>query len=280
MAIIIDLYHSSTRVKSMVFNDGSVQVSIPDLPSLAPKSIRVAARLRTPEDQMALIMATSILKEKYPYSKFTLDMPFTPYGRQDQAFVGGEANSMKVWGNIINNLGYDTVIVHDPHSIAVSYINNLVVVPVEDIIEDSMHWTVVEEIIKNSILVSPDAGANKKAHKICKALDIKRMVRADKARDLATGAIIETELYGDVEGEKCLIVDDICDGGRTFIELGKVLKARGAKEVNLFVTHGIFSQGMTPFNGIIDNIVTTRSIYDIERSQKDKADFTGRFIIA
>jgi len=43
-----------------------------------------------------------------------------------------------------------------------------------------------------------------------------------------------------------MIVDDICDGGATFILLAKELYAAGAKEVNLFVTHGIFSKGLIP----------------------------------
>jgi ribose-phosphate pyrophosphokinase len=48
-------------------------------------------------------------------------------------------------------------------------------------------------------------------------------------------------VHGDVENEECLIVDDICDGGRTFLEIAKILKARGASSIELYVTHGIFS---------------------------------------
>lgn len=76
----------------------------------------------------------------------------------------------------------------------------------------------------------------------------------NKARNVQTGEITGTEVYGDVKDKVVLIIDDICDGGRTFIELGKVLKERGASKVILYVTHGIFSQGKQVFEGIIDEV--------------------------
>ena len=46
----------------------------------------------------------------------------------------------------------------------------------------------------------------------------------------------------------------ICDGGRTFVELGKKLKELGATKVNLHVTHGIFSKGKDVFEGTVDEV--------------------------
>ncbi|MEI8631794.1 phosphoribosyltransferase family protein [Vibrio sp. PP-XX7] len=85
------------------------------------------------------------------------------------------------------------------------------------------------------------------------------MIQAQKLRNLKTGEIIKTEVLGDVKGKKVLIADDICDGGRTFVELAKVLKSEGATEISLFVTHGIFSKGFEVFAGLIDVIYTTDS---------------------
>jgi ribose-phosphate pyrophosphokinase len=68
-------------------------------------------------------------------------------------------------------------------------------------------------------------------------------------------------VYGTEEQLKdkhVIIVDDICDGGRTFIELAKVLKSNKVKNITLFVTHGIFSKGVDAlFENGIDNIITT-----------------------
>jgi ribose-phosphate pyrophosphokinase len=113
---------------------------------------------------------------------------------------------------------------------------------------------------RDIVLVSPDAGANKKTFEVAKYFST-NFIRADKLRDLTTGQIKETIVYADdLTGKTAVILDDICDGGRTFIELAKVLKAKGAAKVILFVTHGIFSAGLDPlFAGGIDAIWTTDS---------------------
>ena len=91
-------------------------------------------------------------------------------------------------------------------------------------------------------LVSPDAGSNKKVFKLSQKYNIP-MIRADKLRDLTNGQILETIVYtDDLTGKRVLIVDDICDGGRTFIELAKQLINKGAT-VDLYITYGIFSKG-------------------------------------
>ena len=78
---------------------------------------------------------------------------------------------------------------------------------------------------------------------------------ASKIRDTKTGYITETKLQGEVRGRDVLIFDDICDGGRTFIELAKSLKAKGAKKISLYITHGIFSKGKDVLYNHIDEII-------------------------
>ena len=110
-----------------------------------------------------------------------------------------------------------------------------------------------------STFVIPDAGANKKTAKIASYFGHSSFIRADKLRNLSTGDILETVVYGDVVGN-ITIVDDLCDGGKTFIELAKVLKQKGAEKINLYVTHGIFSKGTYPlYTAGIDYIITTNS---------------------
>jgi ribose-phosphate pyrophosphokinase len=65
--------------------------------------------------------------------------------------------------------------------------------------------------------------------------------------------------------KRFLIVDDICDGGRTFTELAKVLKKWTDMPVDLYVTHGIFSKGMSVFDGLIDNIYCANPWFEDKR---------------
>ena len=67
-----------------------------------------------------------------------------------------------------------------------------------------------------------------------------------------------------------LIVDDIIDGGRTFIELSKELVRKGIdkSQINLYVTHGIFSKGFTEldkhFNKVYCHNVWPDALSDFE----------------
>lgn len=104
------------------------------------------------------------------------------------------------------------------------------------------------------MLVSPDGGALKKIFKLATPMDLD-VVCAEKIRDTKTGKVVRTEVpRQDFEGRNVMIVDDICDGGRTFIELAKVLRQRNVGKVELYVTHGIFSNGMDELMSYFDCI--------------------------
>ena len=89
-----------------------------------------------------------------------------------------------------------------------------------------------------------------------------------KFKDPVTGIVSEIgspDLNPElVKGKKCLIVDDICDGGGTFVGSAKLLIEAGADRVDLYVTHGIFSKGI-PIH-CIDHVWTTNSYYEGESS--------------
>jgi ribose-phosphate pyrophosphokinase len=72
-------------------------------------------------------------------------------------------------------------------------------------------------------------------------------VNCKKVRDQGTGAILSIDLETnglDVNGKNVLIIDDIIDGGRTFMETAKLLKSSGAAKVFLYGTHALCSKGV------------------------------------
>jgi ribose-phosphate pyrophosphokinase len=93
-------------------------------------------------------------------------------------------------------------------------------------------------------IVSPDAGALKKIYKVAAALDHIDVVECMKQRDLHTGKLSGFKVFeDDLSGRTCFIVDDICDGGGTFIGVAAELRKLGAAKIILLVSHGIFSKG-------------------------------------
>lgn len=117
----------------------------------------------------------------------------------------------------------------------------------------------------NFFLISPDAGSNKKIFDLAKSINYTgEIIRCDKLRDISTGKIIETIVYkDDLKGRDVIIVDDICDGGNTFIQLAKVLKQKNAGKIYLVVTHGIFSAGFDGLGEYFDGIYCTNSVKDV-----------------
>jgi ribose-phosphate pyrophosphokinase len=121
-------------------------------------------------------------------------------------------------------------------------------------------------------LVSPDAGAYKKVFDVAKEFNIEKIITATKVRDLKTGQILHTEvptpdMHNDI---KYVIIDDICDGGRTFTEIAKAIKAtRPTAKIYLIVTHGIFSGGFAQLGEYFEQIFTTNSVKNVVKDSED-----------
>lgn len=229
---------------------------------LAPSSSHVEIMFRYSGDQslIQLLLLTDALRRQGA-ELIDLCIPYFPGARQDRVCNSGEPLSVKVYADLINHQHYHKVCVFDPHSdVLVALLNNVHVVKNHRFIKD-----VVTDIKSDFILVSPDAGSNKKIFELSVQLGGVPVVRADKIRDVQDGAIIGTEVFcDDLSGKTAVIVDDICAGGRTFIELAKKLKAKNCKKIVLIVSHyeGTADQSKLVESGI-DALYTTNSLHDM-----------------
>jgi ribose-phosphate pyrophosphokinase len=209
------------------------------------------------KEVMKLLMVTDALRNQ-GVKNIEVVIPYLPYARQDNIFNKGEALSVRVFAQLLNTQNYNKVTILDPHSnVGPSHINNVEIIDNHNFVKESL-----TQYGDDYTLVAPDAGALKKIFKLAQELEVENVVTAEKLRNTKTGEIIRTVVHGDesdIKDKHMVIVDDICDGGRTFIEIGKVLKEKGAKTVTLIVSHGIFSKGFEVFDGLIDYIFTTTS---------------------
>jgi ribose-phosphate pyrophosphokinase len=188
-----------------------------------------------------------------------LVMPYVPFSRQDRINVPGECFSLKVFTGIINSLGFEKVIITDPHSdVTSALINNCEVIP-----QHEVFWPYFTNNKDPFWLISPDAGALKKIYKVAKMAvnHCLGVVECSKTRDVTNGDILGVDVnIKSLKNQTCCIVDDICDGGRTFIEIAKELKAKDAGKIVLLVSHGFFTKGMEVFDGLINEIHTRKGI--------------------
>lgn len=220
--------------------------------------IEIFARINNSNDFLVLAMLKDALEQRKCIVN-KLILPYVPYSRQDRTCDAGESFSLKVFANLLNALNFKEVVIVDPHSNACELvINHAKAITQFDIVQK---WDKLANRLNSCILVSPDAGANKKTAQIAGYLNHREFIRADKLRDLSNGNIKETIVYcDDLKGRDVAIIDDLCEKGGTFIALAKVLKQKNAGKIILYVTHGIFSGDLKNlYDNGISEIYTTDS---------------------
>lgn len=230
--------------------------------------VRILARLTSGNAVMQLAVAVDALR-RAGYKSISCSMPYIPYGQQDRVCNPGESLSVKVFTNIINGMGFDEVEVFDPHSdVGPALIDNCVV-------------QTNFELVKAAILgfdrvnlICPDQGAQKKIYGVVAELfdkefgsfqdDHFNLVKCDKERDLATTKIKTIHVPRIDNDWPCLLVDDLCLGGGTFIGIVDKMREQGNNnEVRLCVSHGIFNAGFDRLSSRFTDIVTTTSIREV-----------------
>ena len=238
------------NVKCSKFNGGECHVKIP--------KVRfgcniVESYLYSSDDIMFLMLTIDAMRRVNQFAEIHLIIPYFPYSRQDRVCNIGEALSVKIMADLINMLKLNSVLIYDPHSYVVyPLLNNCLMKPMPEIIKNSLLKDIIIE--NNLILVSPDSGSEKKVRDLANIISHDNILYASKVRNTKNGEITETKVSGVENGKKYIIVDDICDGGRTFIELAKIIKKQGASKVYLYVTHGIFSKGLDVLKEYIDKV--------------------------
>ena len=242
--------------KSFLFSGGEVHIKLEG----KAEEVMISARLNDSNDVMKLLLAADALRRNGS-KHISVLIPYLPYARQDRVMVGGEPLSIKVMCNLINSCGFDKVYIFDVHSeVSLALLDNYELITNSSLAKKVLHDR------KDYLLVSPDAGALKKIYKLAEALQYTSdIILCNKVRDVSNGKIKQITVdQDDLGGKDCFIIDDICDGGATFIGVAKELKQRNAGKVSLIVSHGIMSHGETELAQWIDHIYTTDSIKDSE----------------
>lgn len=198
------------------------------------------------------------IRKHYKHLPLSLYMPYCPHARMDRVKSGTDVFTLKYFCETINDLEFAVVYIEDPHSsVCEALLNNVQVVSAQNHIE-----SVVEKIADPDLVMCyPDEGAMKRYS----GMVSKPYSFGVKRRNWEDGKIEGLDLMHPevVKNKNVLIVDDICSRGGTFYHTAKALKAAGAKDVYLYVTHC----EMTIFNGdlissgFVRKIFTTNSIF-------------------
>jgi len=218
-------------------------------------------KCRNFEDIGNILTGAEILK-RAGYKDITWFIPYFPFGRHDRRRDNRDGFELKIALEMVSHLDVVTL---DPHS---DVLGQLPHIPQKSFVNKLFSFS-------DKYIIIPDQGAVKKAHTWLKK--DQWVAYGHKLRDPVTGNLsgfrIEVEDLEHFKGKPCIIVDDICDGGGTFIGLAKELKKLGAGSLTLAVTHGLFTKGLDELKLYFDEIFTTGY------KEHDKNNKVGPYII-
>ena len=256
----------NTNIKK--FADGEIYVEINE--NIRGNSVFVIQSSASPanDNLMELLLCIDALRRSSAKS-ITAVIPYFGYARQDRKVVPRTSISAKLVSNLITKAGADRVVTVDLHA---GQIQGFFDIPVDNLFATPIFARHVKKKIKskNMICVAPDVGGTERARALGKLLNVGLAI-VDKRRP-KPGQSQVMNIIGDVKGKTCIIVDDIIDSGGTIVNAAKALKDRGAKEVYVYITHGVLSGEAVKKikNSVIKNLVITDTIDNSDKIKGTK----------
>ncbi|MCU0899845.1 MAG: ribose-phosphate pyrophosphokinase [Cypionkella sp.] len=212
------------------------------------------------DNLMELLIMTDALRRSSA-ARITAVIPYFGYARQDRRAKARTPISAKLVANLIETAGVDRVLTLDLHA---AQIQGFFDIPVDNLYASPVFALDIEHHFKGQMqdimIVSPDVGGVARARELAKRISAPLSI-VDKRREKA-GEIAEMTVIGDVQGKKCIIVDDICDTAGTLCKAAEVLMNNGATEVHSYITHGVLSGPAVERikNSVMKSLVITDSI--------------------
>ena len=248
------------------FADGEIYIEINE--NIRGNSIFIIQSISSPanDNLMELLLCIDALKRSSA-KNITAVIPYFGYARQDRKVVPRTSISAKLVSNLITKAGADRVVTVDLHA---GQVQGFFDIPVDNLFCTPIFARHVNKNInkKNIICVAPDVGGTERARALGKLLDVGLAI-VDKRRP-SPGKSQVMNVVGNVKNKTCIIVDDIIDTGGTIVNAAEALKNRGAKEVYVYITHGVLSGDAVKKveKSVIKKLVITDSIDNNERVKK------------
>ena len=227
------LVHSSIKK----FSDGEIYIEINE--NIRGNSIYLIQSISSPanDNLMELLLCVDALKRSSA-KNITAVIPYFGYARQDRKVAPRTSISAKLVSNLITKAGADRVVTVDLHA---GQIQGFFDIPVDNLFATPIFARHIRRKLnsKNLICISPDVGGVERTRALARKLDIGIAI-IDKRRP-SPGKSQVMNVIGNVKNKTCVIVDDIIDSGGTIINAAQALINRGAKEVHVYITHGVLS---------------------------------------
>jgi ribose-phosphate pyrophosphokinase len=212
----------------------------------------------TNDNLMELLIMIDALR-RASARRITAVIPYFGYARQDRKVGPRTPISAKLVANLITEAGANRVLTVDLHA---GQIQGFFDIPTDNLFALPVMHKDIQDYLgdKPLLVVSPDVGGTLRARALAKRLGTDLAI-VDKRRERAGDSEV-MNIIGDVEGQACVLVDDIVDSGGTLCNAAEALLKNGATEVYAYVVHGVLSGGAVARirNSKLKSLVITDSI--------------------
>ena len=240
--------------KVINYPDGEKHLKIDELD--LKQQVVIDCRI-TNSDDLFILMQLSDILNRLEVKVCHIRIWYLMGMRCDRLFSMNEAFTLKLVANVINSFNSSTVEVVEAHSNRTGdLIKNYCSVGSElhSVYEDHRH---------SHVFCLPDKGA------ALRYRWIKDCITCEKVRDVATGELkgfSVGSIVADKEPNKIMVMDDLCDGGGTFVGIAELLrKEYNPKELCLAVVHAIQEEGIKRVASVYDKIYITNSYRDWDK---------------
>ncbi len=247
-----------TSVDDKYFADGEIYVRIKN--QVRGNDVFIIQSLSAPANDrlMELLIMVDALR-RASAGRINLICPYLCYSRQDRKAASREAITAKLVANLITKAGADRLLTVDLHA---EQIQGFYDIPVDHFLGYPLFAKYLKrnKLLKNAVIVSPDIGGVKRANKLADLLGLKLAI-IDKIRKAHNESEV-THVVGEVDGKRCIILDDMIDTGGSICAAAAALKENGASEVIVCATHGLLSgKAKEKFDSsCVDKIILTNSV--------------------
>jgi ribose-phosphate pyrophosphokinase len=253
-----------TKASIRRFSDMEVFVEI--LENVRGEDVFVIQSTSYPaNDNLMELLVTIDALRRGSARRVTAVIPYYGYARQDRKTGPRTPISAKLVANLITQAGANRVLTMDLHA---GQIQGFFDIPTDNLMAAPVFEKDIRAMLGDDVnevtIISPDVGGVVRARSLAKRLDVDLAI-IDKRRERA-GVSEVMNIIGDVQGRRCILLDDIVDSGGTLCNASVALMDAGAKSVSAYCTHGVLSGGAVARVAVspLEALVTTDSIQATE----------------
>lgn len=246
---VIDLTTQSDSYKVITFPDGEVHLELTK--PIKDVMVDVKCRITNANDLFLLMQLSDILKRQ-EVRIHTLTIYYLMGMRCDRVFEINRPFTLKVVADVINTLDVCEVNLIEPHSYrSESLLKSSASVEMTAAIARHLH-----DADKELLFVAPDRGAVDRYENF-----FAFSVFCSKVREASTGKMLDFKVEQSipVKGTDLLMIDDLCDGGSTFVGLAPKVRELEPKSLSLAVTHAVQLDGIKRVAEVYDKVYITNT---------------------